>query len=123
MCIRININFEDLNYLGFPVIDSLKYNFDSLTNFDLGNLIRSERAKSANVTKTNEAELLIKAIRINTMSKLTFPDMRKFVGLMSDVFPGIQSEDIIYGELTAAAKQVVSDLRLDYLDGQIQKVL
>lgn len=30
------------------------------------------------------------------MSKLTFIDMNKFVALMSDIFPGISSKDIVY---------------------------
>lgn len=44
-----------------------------------------------------ECELLIKAIRINTLSKLTFTDMRKFKFLLQDIFPGIDSKDISYG--------------------------
>ena len=48
------------------------------------------------ISKELEAQLLIKAIRINTMSKLTFLDMNKFVALVTDVFPGIKCEDILY---------------------------
>lgn len=51
------------------------------------------------MSKDNEGELLIKAIRINTMSKLTFSDMRKFMALVQDVFPGVKSEDIVYAQL------------------------
>lgn len=46
-----------------------------------------------------EALLLIKAIRINTMSKLTFADSKKFEGLLTDMFPGINVEDIVYEDL------------------------
>lgn len=59
--------------------------------------MQSERAKSiAPITKEKESEFLIKAIRVNTMSKLTFTDMNKFVALLLDVFPGCKSEDIVY---------------------------
>jgi dynein heavy chain 2 len=48
------------------------------------------------VTPDVESELLIKALRINTLSKLTFVDMNKFVVLIKDVFPGISVKDIVY---------------------------
>lgn len=60
------------------------------------------------MTADIEAELLIKAIRINTMSKLTFYDTRKFVALVNDVFPGIKSKDIAYDELSAALREVLT---------------
>ena len=51
-----------------------------------------------------EALLLIKTIRINTMSKLTYADSMKFEGIIADMFPGIKVEDISYEELTEAIK-------------------
>lgn len=36
-----------------------------------------------------EALLLIKAIRVNTLSKLTYSDSRRYEFLQSDMFPGI----------------------------------
>lgn len=75
-----------------------------------GQLIQEERkTKNTSLSKTNEAELLIKAIRINTMSKLTFSDTRKFVALMNDVFPGVKSEDIIYDAVTKAVSEVLKE--------------
>ena len=63
-----------------------------------GRLIFEQRstAKGEEITLEIESELLIKAIRINTLSKLTFTDMRKFKFLLSDIFPGISSKDIVY---------------------------
>ena len=40
--------------------------------------------------------MLIKAIRINTLSKLTFADTQKFVALLADVFLGVPVSDIAY---------------------------
>lgn len=48
--------------------------------------------------------MLIKALRINTLSKLTFGDLKAFLLLLGDVFPGITMKDIAYEELTAAIK-------------------
>lgn len=59
-----------------------------------------------NVNEAIESEILIKALRINTISKLTFTDMLKFNVLVEDVFPGVSIKDIIYDKITAAVKQV-----------------
>jgi len=52
-----------------------------------------------NISEDREAILLIKAIRINTLPKLTYADVRRFNPLVNDIFPGIQVEDIEYTEL------------------------
>jgi len=49
---------------------------------------------------------LIKALRINTISKLTFADMLKFNILVEDVFPGINIKDIIYEKISNSVKEV-----------------
>jgi hypothetical protein len=41
--------------------------------------------------------------------------MNKFVILINDVFPGITAKDIIYQEITAAAKKVFEEDKLDLL--------
>jgi dynein heavy chain 2 len=84
--------------------------------------MQEERGKQE-VSSAMEAELLIKAIRINTMSKLTFHDTKKFVQLVADVFPGSKSEDIVYEKLTAAVREVLATLKLDAIDNQISKIL
>ena len=49
---------------------------------------------------------MIKALRINTISKLTFTDMLKFNVLVKDVFPGTEIKDIIYEKISGAIKEV-----------------
>ena len=39
------------------------------------------------MNKEVEFELLIKALRVNTLSKLTFGDCRRFEGLIRFLFP------------------------------------
>jgi dynein heavy chain 2 len=53
-----------------------------------------------------ESEILIKAMRINTISKLTFNDMLKFNVLVQDVFPGTNIKDIIYEQISQAVRKV-----------------
>jgi len=43
------------------------------------------------------------------MSKLTFVDTKKFIGLLKDIFPGIKVEDIIYKDLTSAIKESLKE--------------
>jgi dynein heavy chain 2 len=91
-----------------------------------GGLISEERAQDKSINgldSTQEAVILIKAIRINTLSKLTFQDMTKFLALLNDVFPGIQSIDISYEELTKSIIEVLKELKLDFIEQQKAKIL
>lgn len=89
-----------------------------------GRLIFEERKRQGKELDSDvESELLIKAIRINTLSKLTFPDMRKFKGLLGDIFPGIKSEDIVYEQLEATVQQVLKEMKLCVNPNQINKIL
>lgn len=58
------------------------------------------------INKDNEYEILIKALRVNILSKLTFSDTQKFLPLIGDVFPGVQSSDIAGGDLETAIREV-----------------
>lgn len=46
----------------------------------------------------------MQALRINTLSKLTYADALRFHALVGDVFPGISPPEISFGELEAAVK-------------------
>ncbi len=71
-----------------------------------GRLIQSYNSQGKEVNPEIENEILIKAVRVNTLSKLTFADTQKFLSLIGDVFPGINSSDITGGELEEAIKEV-----------------
>ena len=58
------------------------------------------------ITSDIEYEILIKAVRVNTLSKLTYSDTGKFLALIGDVFPGAKSADISGGQLEEAIKEV-----------------
>lgn len=47
------------------------------------------------------------------MSKLTFADSKKFEGLLTDMFPGINVEDIVYEDLEGAIKTVLDQMKLE----------
>ncbi|DBA00111.1 TPA: hypothetical protein N0F65_000402 [Lagenidium giganteum] len=77
------------------------------------------------MTTAQETEILIKAVRINTLSKLTFVDSTRFLALIGDVFPGVTSADLSGGELEAAIREVMVQkpffLQIDEI--QIRKML
>jgi dynein heavy chain 2, cytosolic len=70
-----------------------------------------------------ESEILIKAVRINTISKLTFNDMLKFNVLVEDVFPGTSIKDIIYEQVSSAIKTVFEEENFQILPNQLNKIL
>jgi dynein heavy chain 2 len=72
-----------------------------------GQLIQNEIKKGVKLDYEAEALLLIKSIRVNTISKLTYSDSKKYDFLQADMFPGIQSEDIAYERLQAAIKEAL----------------
>ena len=71
-----------------------------------GRIIQNMKTEGTQITKEMEFEILIKAVRVNTLSKLTFSDTAKFLALIGDVFPGAQSADIAGGQLEAAIRTV-----------------
>lgn len=81
--------------------------------------------KPERMTPAEETEILIKAVRINTLSKLTFVDSTRFLALIGDVFPGVNSADLSGGALGDAIRDVMVSkpffLQADEL--QIRKML
>ncbi|KAG5188873.1 dynein heavy chain, N-terminal region 2-domain-containing protein [Tribonema minus] len=90
-----------------------------------GKLIQSMKRDGSEVSEAGERELLIKAVRVNTLSKLTYADTRLFLALIGDVFPGVTSADMSGGELEAAIREVMAakPWLLEVDDAQIRKML
>ena len=70
-----------------------------------------------------EAKLVVQALRINTLSKLTFADSKRFDALVCDVFPGVEFKDIEYESLAQAIREVCKETNLHVNEGQIKKAL
>ncbi|KAH9577240.1 Dynein heavy chain [Trypanosoma melophagium] len=70
-----------------------------------------------------ESEILIKSLRVNTLSKLTFEDAVLFNNLIADVFPGVPVGEIDYAELRPAIEESIKEFKLQLVESQIQKVL
>ena len=88
-----------------------------------GQLIQNEKAAGRVLDQEAEAVLLIKAVRINTLSKLTYADCEKFLALLSNMFPGVQAHDILYADLKGAIEEALKELKLLEVKSQVDKML
>lgn len=66
-----------------------------------------------------EAKLVVQALRINTLSKLTFSDAIRFDGILQDVFPGVEFKEIEYESLRAALTEVCKEHHQGIIDIQV----
>ena len=66
-----------------------------------------------------EYRLVVQALRLNTLSKLTFADGKRFDQLVQDVFPGIPFRDVEYVELESALREACLEQNLVIIDAQV----
>ncbi|XP_078258652.1 cytoplasmic dynein 2 heavy chain 1 isoform X1 [Rhinoraja longicauda] len=71
----------------------------------------------------DESHIVVQALRLNTMSKLTFADCTRFDALVKDIFPGVTFKDVEYIELTAALHEAFEEAYLEIIPNQIKKAL
>lgn len=67
----------------------------------------------------NESHIVVQALRLNTMSKLTFADCARFDALVKDVFPGTDFKDVDYAELNIALEEVFGEANLEIINVQV----
>lgn len=83
----------------------------------------SKSGESSQAIEVFEAETLIKAVRVNTLSKLTFGDTERFLGLITDLFPGIASSDVTIPELeVCSSSNCSSSSGCRWLKGQASSI-
>jgi dynein heavy chain 2 len=82
-----------------------------------GRLLQETKAQSDQpLTDVEETVLLIKAVRMNTTSKLTFADARRFQDLCTDLFPGVDVKNIEYKELEEVIRETIKEMRLSEIE-------
>lgn len=62
---------------------------------------------------------MVQALRLNTMSKLTFADSSRFDALVKDVFPGVHFTDVDDQILMHALEEVYKEARLELIPSQV----
>ena len=74
--------------------------------------LRFNRRNLVEISAKYESQLVVQAARINTLSKLTFGDSKRFDGLLQDIFPGIDLRDIEYENLRLALHEIYKEQHL-----------
>lgn len=67
-----------------------------------------------------ESGVVVQALRLNTLSKLTFADCVRFDALVRDVFPGVDFRDVEQEALSAALEAVLEEARLEAIPSQVR---
>ena len=70
-----------------------------------------------------EGEIVVQALRLNTLSKLTFSDSTRFDALIRDVFLDVAFNNEGYEELKKAIRDSYEELELKINENQIRKVV
>jgi len=86
------------------------------------NLLKEGKILNSALEEGAERELVVQALRLNTLSKLTFADCSRFDTLVRDVFPGVGFTSSGYEELTAALKESFGDLGLLCNENQVRHI-
>nr|XP_023648221.1 cytoplasmic dynein 2 heavy chain 1 isoform X1 [Paramormyrops kingsleyae]XP_023648222.1 cytoplasmic dynein 2 heavy chain 1 isoform X1 [Paramormyrops kingsleyae] len=87
-----------------------------------GNLLQQYR-RSRPGEQVKESHVVVQALRLNTLSKLTFADSVRFDALVRDVFPGVDFRDVDHEALSAALQAVLEEARLEVIPSQVKKAL
>ncbi|ESN99131.1 hypothetical protein HELRODRAFT_66985, partial [Helobdella robusta] len=85
-----------------------------------GSLLRQSQIKS-NEEKGLESQLVIQALQMNTLSKLTSSDRLQFQLLIKDVFLNVDFKDVQNEELEKMLKEVYEENQYDVIKSQIVK--
>lgn len=66
---------------------------------------------------------MVQAVRLNTLSKLTFSDSTRFDALLRDVFPAVDFHEVHYEELKAALLGAYEEAQLEIIPGQVHPLI
>ena len=66
-----------------------------------------------------EFKVVVQALRLNTLSKLTFADGNRFDNLLKDVFQGIAFHDVKYEQLEGALRESCKECSLMVIESQV----
>ncbi|XP_029699181.1 cytoplasmic dynein 2 heavy chain 1 isoform X3 [Takifugu rubripes] len=87
-----------------------------------GKLLQQEK-HSREKNKVQERDLVVQALRLNTMSKLTFADTSRFDALVKDVFSGVHLTNLVDQRLVHALEEVYKEAQLELTPSQLKKAL
>ncbi len=89
-----------------------------------GSLLHTtKRQNGEQIDANKETEIIVKAARFNTMSKLTFSDSKRFDALLKDIFPNVKITEFEYDDLKKALAQTFTEHKLIFNKIQLKKAL
>eukprot|EP00050_Salpingoeca_kvevrii_P020215 m.95860 g.95860 ORF g.95860 m.95860 type:complete len:4292 (+) comp8765_c0_seq1:164-13039(+) len=92
-----------------------------------GHLLQKYRIEqgggSGAISPSVEMEIIVQAVRVNTLSKLTFNDSSRFDALVRDIFPDVTMSDVQYPKLVEAMKEVCEEMKLVFTEAQAKKMI
>ena len=68
-------------------------------------------------------DLVVRATRLNTLSKLTFADSRRFDALVRDVFPAVEFSKVEQQKLETALQELCKEMHLEVIPAQVSEKL
>ncbi|CAI4230143.1 unnamed protein product [Auanema sp. JU1783] len=69
-----------------------------------------------------ETDIVVQALLLNTLSKLTFADSKRFTVLIDDIFSDADKEMAKFGDLIDPLDRASKEMKIDLSDKQLQKV-
>ncbi len=87
-----------------------------------GNMLKMDK-KANPGQKVNELDIVVRALRLNTLSKLTYGDSIRFDTLVKDVFPSIVFNNEGYEELKEALRASFTTLGFIINENQVKKAI
>lgn len=89
-----------------------------------GQMLQTLRREDAeNIDAAKETLAVVQALRLNTISKLTFSDSERFDALVKDVFKGVAFVGVAQEKLTDAIRKTCDEMKLSIQERQIKKTL
>lgn len=76
----------------------------------------------SNSKELTEPQVVVQALTLNTNSKLTFADSRRFHVLLNDIFPDVDKSAIQQEELRQGIQKAAEEMRMELTQIQIDKV-
>ena len=78
--------------------------------------------RESTATAAVEYHLVVQAIRLNTLPKLTFADSKRFDALIRDIIPDVPFTDVQYPSLESALRDAFKDSNLVVMETQVKAV-
>ncbi|KHJ97216.1 ATPase family protein [Oesophagostomum dentatum] len=72
--------------------------------------------------ETSETDIVVQALLLNTLSKLTSSDSKRFSVLIDDIFSSVNKEMATFGDLVEPLKTASAEMNVQLTEKQLQKV-